>query len=162
MAWSFRPPWGSLLVGRAPLYAWGKAPGLPDVVPVPEPLDWEVPALVDFSGHLLVHQVRLPTADLAMKFAPETFEAFPRNYLLGVVRVKAVLPPSTAVDSDWAEEGEWHFRVDRPRAFSEPIAWRFERGLFSVDHRAVRLAVERVEIEQLRVDNGPLAASERV
>lgn len=144
-AHSFRAPWGSLLVGRAPNFAWGAPPPLLDVVPCG--------ASTSFCADCLVHQGQYPAPDLAMKFAAEVHDQFPRGALLGVVHVKAVYPPGHVLDSPWYEAGSYHLRVSRPRAFATPIQWRGRPGLFEVHSFEVQEAVELAELAKIRAEN---------
>ena len=149
LAFSFRPPTGSLLVGRAPLYAWGKAPGLLERVVIPH--------VRQFRGDLLVHQGRYPIPDLAMKFAPEVHAHFPRNALLGVVHLE---PIAWDDPEKWNPPRERHYRVSRVRALPEPIPWPFRREYFEVHSKTVQAALERLAIEALRRDRGASGTNE--
>lgn len=135
---SVRAPYGSLLVGVCPLYAWGAVPGVMDVLNMREG--------TDYRGDVLVHQSRTPDgAELRMKFAPEAHADFPLGAYLGVVRVASVLGPGERLDSPWAREGFWHWRVCWPRAFKAPL-WRPGNvGLYEVDSFEVQEAVREAE-----------------
>lgn len=134
MALSVRPPAGNLLLGTAPNFAWGAPSGVADVINVREG--------TDFRGDLLIHQSKAPGPELAMKFTAEDHGAFPRGAILGLVRVKAVLPPTEPLASPWAEDGFWHWLVCFPRAFALPIPWRGALGLFEVHSFAVKRAAD--------------------
>lgn len=143
MAVSVRAPFGSLLVGVSPPFAWGMEPGLVDVMNMREG--------TAFRGDLLIHQSRTPDhGELRMKFAPETHRDFPLGALLGVVRVKDVLPPNAGTKSPWALDGYWHWMVSFPRPFRAPV-WRPGNvGLFQVHGFEVQQAMEEAEYDARR------------
>lgn len=140
MAVSVRAPYGSLLVGVTPPYAWGASPGVPDILNMKDG--------AEFRGDLVIHQSRTPDhGELRMKFKAEDHDAFPLGALLGVVRVKAVAPPCDKSNSPWALPGYWHWHVCWPRPFREPLPWRGHPGLFEVEGKSLKKAVDEAEYE---------------
>ena len=136
---SVRAPLGSLALGRAPFFAWGAPSGVADVLNLRDD--------TEYRGDLLIHQSRTPAPELKMKFREEDHMCFPRGALLGVVRLKAVLPPGVSCKSTWSDERFFRWVLAWPRAFEHAIPWHGAPGLFDVCSSIVDRACAQAQYE---------------
>ena len=54
----------------------------------------------------------------------------PRGFILGTVDVVDCVDNSS---SEWAAFGPWHWLLENPQPWPEPVPWRGRQGLWSID-----------------------------
>jgi len=53
----------------------------------------------------------------------------PRGFILGTVEVVGCVQDSS---SEWAEPGKWHWILENPQPWPEPVLWRGQQGLWQI------------------------------
>ena len=141
-ALSIRQPWASMILGTAP--EWPDRPGLVSARSMPKDIEnrcWST----SYRGPLLVHAPK-GIESLEYFYGPcvdQVLAELPRGVLLGCVElVRCGLWRST---SPWAEPAQYHWRLENPVAFPEPLVWRGQQGLFDVPDSVCEELFKQVE-----------------
>ncbi len=61
----------------------------------------------------------------------------PRGAIIGQVDLADCVQDSS---SEWAEEGCWHWLLENPQVFDEPIPWRGRQGLWTITEAELEAA----------------------
>lgn len=69
-----------------------------------------------------------------------------RGAIVGMVRLVGCVQNSP---SPWAEPGQYHWLLEEPLAFCEPIPYRGRQGVFDVDDLLVDDAIRNAEADEL-------------
>ena len=119
---SVQQPWASLIIGM------DHDLDLPRVKDV-ENRTWPT----SHRGELLIHASKTPDRESMRHLFPTSTAPFwvewPYGMILGVVELVDVITDS---DSPWALEGQWHWILENPRRFAQPIPWVGRLGLHAV------------------------------